>query len=1522
MRLNTRNRMTSKIIFFISIFLLFFAPKLFAANVTISDGSGNCDQSDTDVTIVEADTYTIDCSGANGWHVNSLIINGTVTHAASDYPGVIITSDNGITVNGSIDVVGKGYAGGRGLDNANSAEDGYTCDGCDGGGKKSKMSDVATEHYGAGGGGHGGVGGVAARASAGYGVGGESYDSALDPTMFGSGGGGGTSYGDNTLYDGGAGGGLVKLTAQTVTMKGSITANGAEGEGRTDGTCHTARIQGGGGGGGGTIVINTNTFECGTSCGSITAVGGQRGDHCTNYYDTYCCASEDASGGGGRIAIRFQTASTDDLATLIENLSANGFYANKKGETGTAILINTSTKDAYIKHGFDFQTADLFDDDAEDGYKDFKFDTNNDYRNLHVYMATLRLHTSTKVELDGDLISTGNTGQRNGGFSSINNYSYFACKDADYNLILNADTLTKANDARFRIYYSFPRAGTDSTLFPNQNYFCNNASVTFSESTNLAYDYYKCNGTMSIDLSANTGAINHDYLSIYAEDGVALQFGQNDTIGTASVISVTENMEHWVNITGTTFALDGIDRIEGNANIDVTTFVMDADSTINASGKGYAGGDLDNDGEDGYGFSCDACDGGGAPAYIKYPVTVTDDVFGAGGAGHGGAGGDADYNNNTTKGMGGDTYDSTSSPEYFGAGGGSGYRESTAYGATKHAHGGTGGGKVIITADSMTLAGAISAAGDAGQSGEDGAENYITNATAYGGGGGAGGMIYLHGGVVQCNGDDCPTLSIAGGAGGADYRHTYDTHMEPPGGSGGGGGGIIKVDYSSISGANQTSIQSAAVIAGGAGHETAGAGGVGVITFAQANEAPVADAGGPYASQQPGAISVLDGSDSSDGDDDSLTYSWTCTSCPQSGDNGFVNCNTSISLANPTTTTPSFTVYDHGNYVFQFSVSDSKTTITDNATVTVLNVIPAVAYTGLSNGLPGATINLTASISDSNNDSYSCIWRVETAPKRRYSENGNIYRYNSAVYNNSYVLSSNCSSSINLPTNLAVGDTFNMRFIVTDEHSASNYVDVPIVISNKAPAVSDTDAERTDYIRGTVSVTGSDDNMDELSYTFAKKDGAGSAPANATWTIDSETGAIRGNRVGTYKIMAEVCDENDSCIEEEVEFNVLNAPPVVVLEEDERVISRTDFDNANIGELFELEISDLNDDEDFVITPAQNSGPSDLYFDGSSLDTSRRYKKGSYQGRYLVTDGTNYDNNSAYSDNWSIVLPNNAPTVDDESAEDLENNDGTYSSPAFRQTLTFDVEPSDFDGDNLASSWTIYDALGEELRAGFTQTSTNRAVLAFNKPGTYRVDYQIDDGDGGVTTEERSFYVPLPDLTEEQAQIAVVSREEDVDQIGALQIQFRAPVWAWAQVNGVMATDCQMVSSTSIVAETTPSLAKAEVSKAADDDSLEYYTYMATFSNVPYTDESANDIDLDILTDMDGEYVSLLGKAITESDAGSGTTDGTGSGVGTSYFAEGGSGCSISYHTQNTAILLLMMLLSPLSVLTYKKVKY
>ncbi|WP_017931628.1 autotransporter outer membrane beta-barrel domain-containing protein [Robiginitomaculum antarcticum] len=97
------------------------------------------------------------------------------------------------------------------------------------------------------------------------------------------------------------------------------------------------------------------------------------------------------------------------------------------------------------------------------------------------------------------------------------------------------------------------------------------------------------------------------------------------------------------------------------------------------------------------------------------------------------------------------------------------------------------------------------------------------------------------------------------------------------------------------------------------------------VTLQAVNNAPVANAGVDQDSIIPGMTVTLDGSGSSDPDDDTLTYIWTQTS------------GTSVTLENVTTASPSFTApAGGGDVIFELTVSDGiDTSAPDSVIISV-----------------------------------------------------------------------------------------------------------------------------------------------------------------------------------------------------------------------------------------------------------------------------------------------------------------------------------------------------------------------------------------------------------------------------------------------------------------------------------------------------------------------------------------------------------------------------------------------------------
>lgn len=222
--------------------------------------------------------------------VDSLTVpsGGKVTHVANSSTfayrvDVSATSTIDIQSGGSIDVDGKGYASaegpGKGTTGGNSN---------------------------GGGGAYGGDGGTASSPA----PGGESYGSMYYPENLGSGGGEDTASG---TADGATGGGNVKLSigsGGTITLNGTITADG--------GTYVNNNHDGGGGAGGGVWIDAATNTVAGT--GTITA----NGSACEP--DQGC-----GGGGGGRIAIYYTTGDPENNWTL-QAYGGNG--GNQSGTFG------------------------------------------------------------------------------------------------------------------------------------------------------------------------------------------------------------------------------------------------------------------------------------------------------------------------------------------------------------------------------------------------------------------------------------------------------------------------------------------------------------------------------------------------------------------------------------------------------------------------------------------------------------------------------------------------------------------------------------------------------------------------------------------------------------------------------------------------------------------------------------------------------------------------------------------------------------------------------------------------------------------------------------------------------------------------------------------------------------------------------------------------------------------------------------------------------------------------------------
>ena len=251
------------------------------------------------------------------------------------------------------------------------------------------------------------------------------------------------------------------------------------------------------------------------------------------------------------------------------------------------------------------------------------------------------------------------------------------------------------------------------------------------------------------------------------------------------------------------------------------------------------------------------------------------------------------------------------------------------------------------------------------------------------------------------------------------------------------------------------------------------------VTATTANAAPVANAGSNQ-SVTIGSTVTLDGTASSDANNDSLTYKWTLQSKPS---------NSSATLSSLTSAKPTFKADLAGTYVATLVVNDGKA----NSDVAVVSVLASVA-----NSLPvakaGATQNVVVGTS------------VTLDGTASTDANGDLLTYKwSLLYKPTGSLASLASATSSKPTFTAdtVG-TFVVSLVVNDGKADSAEVSSTTVIAealNAAP-VANAGAAQTILLGATVTLTGAastDANADKLTYKWVLT----TRPTGSTATLSS-----------------------------------------------------------------------------------------------------------------------------------------------------------------------------------------------------------------------------------------------------------------------------------------------------------------------------------------------------------------------------------------------------------------------------------
>ncbi len=150
----------------------------------------------------------------------------------------------------------------------------------------------------------------------------------------GAGGGAGEEDDSQTIGAGGSGGGIIFITGVTITITGTISANGGDGG---DGSQYGG---GGGGGAGGSILLKAQVATLGTA--KITATAGSGGT-------TSSGQGNGGAGGVGRIHLDYYTSYTGTTSPTLDVAQDNNLVTSTTYQMRLSVSSNGSNSESMVK---------------------------------------------------------------------------------------------------------------------------------------------------------------------------------------------------------------------------------------------------------------------------------------------------------------------------------------------------------------------------------------------------------------------------------------------------------------------------------------------------------------------------------------------------------------------------------------------------------------------------------------------------------------------------------------------------------------------------------------------------------------------------------------------------------------------------------------------------------------------------------------------------------------------------------------------------------------------------------------------------------------------------------------------------------------------------------------------------------------------------------------------------------------------------------------------------------------------
>lgn len=449
------------------------------------------------------------------------------------------------------------------------------------------------------------------------------------------------------------------------------------------------------------------------------------------------------------------------------------------------------------------------------------------------------------------------------------------------------------------------------------------------------------------------------------------------------------------------------------------------------------------------------------------------------------------------------------------------------------------------------------------------------------------------------------------------------------------------------------------------------------VTVVQ-NGLPTVDAGLDATVIQPDSITLI-GTAGDDGQPGPLSYVWAVQSGPGT-----------VTFTAPTQLMTDAAFSAAGTYVLSFTADDTRDSVTDTVTITVIQNAPPVVDAGLDATViqPDAA-SLVGITSDDGvpGGPPTILWDVQSGP-------GTV--------------------TFTAPNQIATNATFTdagtyvLRLTVDDGRDTSSDIVTITVIQNSPPVVdAGTDASIIFPDAVSLLATAADDGVPggPLTYSWAQQSG----PGTTAFTTPTQLGTDATFSVaGTYVLSFTADDGRDTSTDTVTVTVIQNMAPVVnaggdatVIQPDSLALAATATDDGVPG-------------GPLTYAWTQQSGPGTATFTApNQLATNVTFSAlGTYVLQFTADDGRD-----SASDTVTITVVQNAPPVVNAGADDIV----TGTAYTMSGTVTDDGIP----GGPVTSTWSVDSGPGTATFASPNSPTTN---VSFSTSGIYVLRLTADDG--------------------------------------------------------------------------------------------------------------------------------------------------------------------------------------------------